>query len=84
MVRGETLSTKEVRKRRGEKALDETAFRSGSTLDRATMAASLLKNKKRFVGLDRAKVRDRLGEFSGFYISGMYPKYLIHDSKTPG
>lgn len=47
---------------------------------RAKMAASLLKEKKKFLGLERTKVRELLGDYSGFYTSGMYPTYLIQET----
>ena len=78
-VRGETISESEVEKKWGLEEFSAEKFKSAAIEQRAKMAASLLKNKKNFIGQDRSEIRKTLGNYSGYYISGMYPTYLIQD-----
>lgn len=81
-IRGETISSKETEKRWGKSDFSVEKFKNGSVESRASMAASLLQHKNNFLGLDRSEIRARLGDYSGYYISGMYPTYLIQDAKN--
>lgn len=80
MVRGETISANAAKTRWGNEAFQAEKFRGASMESRATMAASLLAGKSQFIGLDRSEIRNRLGDYSGHYISGMYPTYLIQET----
>jgi hypothetical protein len=79
-VRGEILTEESARKKWGESPYTSAAFKAGTQEDRAKMAASLISQKTTFKGLDRSEIRKLLGDYSGFYISGMYPTYLIQET----
>lgn len=79
-VRGETIDEVSARKKWGSSTYSGEAFKKGSLSERASMAASLLAEKSKFIGLDRLEIRRRLGDFSGYYFSGMYPTYLIQET----
>lgn len=78
-VQGETMSEELVRKKWGNDAYTAEGFRSASMEMKARMAANMLVQKSTFIGLDRSEIRKRLGDYSGYYISGMYPTYLIQE-----
>jgi hypothetical protein len=80
VVRGETLSGDAAQSRWGNDVFQVKKFREGAIDSRAAMAASLIAGKAQFIGLDRAEIRKRLGDYSGHYISGMYPTYLIQET----
>lgn len=79
-IRGETMSSAKVEEKWGNAPFQAEIFKEAPTEKRAKMAASLLKEKKKFLGLERTKVRELLGDYSGYYISGMYPTYLIQET----
>jgi hypothetical protein len=83
-VRGETMSLSRVEKKWGKKEFKADLFKQASEADRAAMAASLVKNKKQFIGKDRSEVRSLLGDYSGHYISGLFPTYMIQDAVKIG
>jgi hypothetical protein len=75
--RGELMPEKKVCTRWGNSSFDEKKFKAGTDTDRANMTCDLLKNKSRFLGLDRAEIRSQLGTHTGHYFSEMYPAYMI-------
>jgi len=81
-VRGDTMSAELVKGKWGAVDFTPNAFKSASIEVRASMASSLIKKKKELIGLPRAEIRQMLAEFSGHYISGLYPTYLIQEAKT--
>ena len=80
--RGEVLSLAQVSKRWGSLVFDEVAFKNGSMEQKAKMASSLLKNQKQYIGIDRGVIRERLGNYDGYYFSDMFPTYMIEEGKT--
>ena len=80
------MSLKEVCHRYGESSLDEAQFKaSGEDISiRAKMTCSLLKNQKKYVGLDSLEIRERLGEYSGHFFSESFPTYLINHAEKGG
>jgi len=80
-VRGETLSLSMVEKKFGESPFDIKKFAEGGEQVRAQMASALLKNKKQFIGKSNYQIRDTVGNFTGHYISGLYPTYMIYSAK---
>jgi len=79
-VRGETMSVSKAEKKWGKREFGAEQFKSASEANRASMAASLIRNKKQFIGKDRSEIRKLLGDYSGHYVSGMFPTYLIQDA----
>ena len=43
------------------------------------MTCSLLKNQKKYIGLDSLEIRKRLGGYSGYFFSEAFPVYIIND-----
>ena len=43
------------------------------------MTCSLLKNQKKYIGLDSLEIRKRLGDYSGYFFSESFPAYIIND-----
>lgn len=79
-ARGVTLSEEKVKAKWGNTQFDPQGFREGAMEARSKMAASLLRNKGQFIGKYRSEIRKVLGDYSGFYVSGMYPTYLIQET----
>lgn len=82
--RGESMSIKEVCKKWGESTFDLTKFKEADTDEsvRAKMACSLLKNQKEYHGIERHKIRQIFGAYSGHYFKDVIPTYLIEIAKT--
>ncbi len=74
------MSLKEVCRRWGEQPLDLAKFKaSGEDRSvRAKMTCSLLKNQKKYIGLDSQKIREMFGPQSGYFFSESFPTYLIN------
>ncbi len=81
-IKGETLALIEVEKRFGSENFEESAFRTGQIEKRASMAASLIKNKKKYIGLESWRIRDLLGTYSGHYFSEKYATFFIYRGKN--
>ncbi len=80
--KGETLSSSEVKKRWGNEPFDVGRFKSGNTAIRATMAYSLMKEKKDlFIGKPAIEIRELLGPNEGYYFTDIYPVYFIQEGK---
>ena len=82
--RGETKSLSQVKAKWGDAPFQSEAFKAGGEEVRAKMAFNLLKNSKKFIGKDRAEIRETLGDFDGFYFSDMFPTYIIETAKKNG
>nr|AIA17298.1 hypothetical protein [uncultured bacterium] len=76
--RGPTMSQAEVAKRWGESPFVAEKFKAGDMKTKASMASSILKNKKQFLGKDTIELRKELGDPDGFYFRDSFPAYLIH------
>jgi len=76
---GSTMKTSLVCKRWGSAAVDESKFNKGNTEDRAAMACSILKNQKKYIGLDRSEIVRLFGKETGYYFSDLFPTYIIFD-----
>jgi hypothetical protein len=59
-------------------ACDESAFKSGSTLLRGTMASDLIKTRQ-LVGVSLESVQLRLGESTGYFWTDRIPAYLLNE-----
>ena len=81
--RGEVMSTNRVCKKWGETTLNIKHFKKAENdmPTRAKMACSLLKQQKNFIGKDRWKIREILGDYDGHYFSGMFPTYMIESAR---
>jgi len=82
--RGEVMSPKKVGQKWGKDIFDKQKFRNGNEKQRAKMAYSLIKNQKQFIGKNRAEIRKELGDYNGYYFSGMFPAYMIETAKSKG
>ncbi len=84
--RGELMSLKTVCQRWGEEPLDIAKFKlsEDNKLVRAKMACSLLKNQKKYIGIDRGEIRKIFGDYTGHYFSDMFPTYIIEIAKKRG
>ncbi len=82
--RGESMSIKEVCEKWGEIPLDLIKFKEADAdvSVRAKMACSLLKNQKKYYGIERHKIKEIFGAYSGHYFKDVIPTYLIEIAKT--
>ena len=80
------MSLKEVCKRYGTKPLNITQFKMAGEdrTIRAKMACSLLKNQKKYIGLDSSEIRQIFGDYSGYYFNESFPTYLINHAEKKG
>ena len=78
----EYMNLKKVCKRWGDQAFDESKFKAAgeNRAVRAKMACSLLKNQKKYIGLDSIEIRKRLGDYSGYFFSESFPAYIINQA----
>ncbi len=83
---GEFMSLKEVCQRYGTKPLNVAEFKRAEEdrSIRAKMACSLLKNQKKYIGLDSSEIRNILGNYSGYYFNESFPTYLINHAEKKG
>ena len=74
------MSLKKVCHRWGDEPFDEAKFKAAGEdrAVRAKMSCSLLKNQKRYIGLDSLEIRKRLGDYSGYFFSESFPAYIIN------
>lgn len=80
--RGETLGLKQAERRWGFQEFDEKRFREASITEKSKMTASLLKLQEKYKGMDVTEIRNRFGDYDGFYFSDMYPTYIIEEGKN--
>ena len=82
--RGELMSLNKVCKRWGDNPHNLERFKSAKNNlpIRSSMACSIIKNQKKFVGKDIGEVRKLFGTPTGHYFSDMYPAYIIESGKT--
>jgi len=81
--RGVFLSVQKVEKRWGNKPFDPARFKTGDMTTRASMAASILKDKS-FIGKTNEEIWALLGRHDGYYFSDLIPTYLIEDNSLKG
>ena len=81
---GVLMNSKEVCNRWGGKKFDLKMFKSSMDNKklRASMACSLLKNQKKFVGKSRTDIRQLFGDPDGFYFSDIFPAFIIEKGKN--
>ena len=81
--RGDAISIKEVCEKWGETPFNLTTFKNASTNEsvRANMTCFLLKNQKKYHGIERHKIREIFGPYSGHYFKDVIPTYLIDVAK---
>lgn len=75
------MKQEEVCKRWGNQDLKVNEFKAADVMKRASMACSVLKSEKTFLGKDVLDIRNIFGDFDGFYFSDMYPTYMIQVGK---
>ncbi len=80
--RGQVLSADDVGKKWGTSELKIDEFKKGNEKIRASMAHSLVKRQKDFVGTFVTEIRKKFGDPDGFYFSDVFPAYMIHRGKT--
>ncbi|MDE0152098.1 MAG: hypothetical protein OXK80_06375 [Bdellovibrionales bacterium] len=82
--RGETMSVEGVCEKWGETPFDLSKFKESGSNEfiRAKMACSLLKNQNKYYGIERHKIREIFGAYSGHYFKDVIPAYLIESAKT--
>jgi len=80
MPRDEFMSLETARKLWGESPFDADKFKNGDEAARASMAVSILKNPKPFIGKTVPELRQILGPQTGFYRFDMNPAYIISES----
>lgn len=81
--KGTFLSELQVKKRWGEKKWTVEQFKNGDTAVRASMAASMLRNKE-LIGKSNAEIFQLLGKRDGYYFSDIIPAYVIEDKSSEG
>ena len=76
------MSLKKVCKRWGEEPFNEAKFKSATGNEgepiRAKMTCSLLKNQKKYIGINSLEIKKRLGDYSGYFFSESFPTYIIN------
>ncbi|MFH1222773.1 MAG: hypothetical protein V1647_00345 [Pseudomonadota bacterium] len=75
--KGTFLSQKETEKKWGTKELDMNAWKSGTIQNRSAMTASILKNKKKYIGKLNTDIAAIFGKPDSYYISDLIPSYII-------
>ncbi len=78
----EYMSLKKTCRRWGEQPFNEEQFKAagGDRAVRAKMTCSLLKNQKKYIGLDSLEIRKRLGDYTGYFFSESFPAYMINSA----
>ena len=82
LIKGKTLSEKQVQKRWGNKPFVESEFKTTSTEKKSEMTYQILLNKKKYIGVDVDEIRKTFGQPDGFYFIDTYPAYIIQEGKT--
>ncbi|MBI2606937.1 MAG: hypothetical protein HYW49_12760 [Deltaproteobacteria bacterium] len=72
------MDTSQAQRRWGHEKFIPEKFKKGDAKIKASMAVSLIETQA-FLGRSREEVRDSLGDFSGYYRSGSFPAYIIHE-----
>lgn len=74
---GKIMDPPQVEARFGNVSFDVATFRRGEIPKRASMAASLLKHKKSYLGRTFKSIREEFGQHDGYYFRDSIPAYLI-------
>jgi hypothetical protein len=77
------MSLTRVEKKWGQSNFSAEKFKAGDKQVRASMAFSLIKQKK-YIGKSILDIRAELGDFDGYYFSDVYPTYLINEPQKKG
>ncbi len=72
------ISLSDAEKKWGNTKFDLIRFKTASAAQRAPMAVDIVK-RRLYVGLDRKKVRDELGEPTGYFFSDTIYAYQIEE-----
>lgn len=80
--RGAVLSPSKVSEKWGQTSFGSKSFKEGDEKVRASMAYSILKNKKDFIGKSVADIREQFGTADGFYFADVFPAYMIQRGKS--
>ena len=82
---GELMSKKDVCRRWGEEPFSAEKFKANEDPStRAKMACSLLKNQKMYIGTNNIRIREILGNYSGYYFNEAFPTYFIERAQKMG
>lgn len=81
--RGEEMPFARIEKKWGHSDFSADEFKTGDKPVRASMAYSLIKQKK-YIGKSILDIRAALGDFDGYYLSDAYPAYLLNEPQKKG
>lgn len=84
IYRGTFLNEKDTRAKFGNLTFTIPKWKKADVPTRAKMAASLLKNKKLFIGKKYHEIWDQLGQSDSYYHSDMLPAYTILENAPEG
>ena len=82
--RGKFLDVGEVGNKWGKAQFTKKKWQNASTEERGKMAASLLKQKKKYIGLFNYEITEKLGSSTSHYVSDLIPAYLIEYTGVKG
>ena len=77
-VIGPVLSMPDAQKQFGDMKFDEAKFKASPTSERAKMAADLIR-KKTFIGASYATVKEKLGDYTGYFWNDAIPTYILNE-----
>lgn len=81
---GKTMTPIQAEHRWGKGTFSAEVFKKSSPDGRAKIAASLLRQKKQWIGKSLSGIKEVLGEESGHYFTDWIPTYLIEIGKNDG
>ena len=79
---GKLLTSSQSEARWGKEEFNIERFKKGDPSERAKMSASLVKNKKLWVGKKIKEIREQFGSHDGFYFTDWIPAYLIQVGRS--
>lgn len=74
---GKTIGATDAEKRWGNREFVLEEFKSGGVSIRGKMTASLIRNKKNWIGKSRSEIRAFFGPHDGFYFTDTIPAYIV-------
>jgi hypothetical protein len=80
--RGEIMKPDLVEKHWGHDSFQPEKFKNATPQTRAKMAFDLMRQQKRYVGKSPTEIRNELGDWDGYYFTGIFPAYLIEIAPT--
>ncbi len=81
--KGIFMSVKEAEKKWESRSFNAEAFKKGNMSVRASMAASIIKEKS-LLGKTNVEIWKLLGRHDGYYFSDLIPTYIIEDNSMRG